>query len=56
MQDGNTTVEGLEIENLFTSLVLSQVISESANSRIDLIITDQPNCIINGGTRASSDP
>ena len=60
--DGNTTVEGLEIENLFTSLGLSQIISEPTNfepsktpSCIDLIITDQPNLILDCGTRASID-
>ena len=59
---GNTTPEGTEIENLFTSLGLSQVICEPTNfepnknpSCIDLVITDQPNLILDCGTRASLD-
>ena len=55
--------EGKEIDDLLTSLGLSQVISEPTNfepnkkpSCIDLIITDQPNIILNSGTRASLDP
>ena len=60
--DGDTNPEGMEIENLFTSLSLSQVISEPTNfepnkrpSCIDLIATDQPNLIPDCGTRASLD-
>ena len=60
--DGDTTPEGIEIENLFTSLGLSQIISEPTNfepnknpSCIDLIATDQPNLILDCGTRASLD-
>ena len=58
--DGNTNPEGMEVENLFTALGLSQIISEPTNfepnknpSCIDLIATDQPNLILDGGTRAS---
>ena len=58
--DGGTTPEGTEIENLFTSLGLSQVICEPTNfepnknpSCIDLVITNQPNLILDCGTRAS---
>ena len=61
--DGDTTPEGKEIEDLLTLLGISQVISEPTNfepnknpSCIDLIITDQPNLILNSGTRASLDP
>ena len=61
--DGDTTSEGTEIENLFTSLGLSQVICEPTNfepnknpSCIDLVITNQPNLILDCGTRASLDP
>ena len=61
--DGDTTPEGTEIENLLTSLGLSQVISEPTNfepnknpSCIDLVITDQPNLILDSGTRTSLDP
>ena len=48
---------------MFTSLGFSQVISEPTNfdpgkklSCIDLIVTDQPNLILDSGTRASLDP
>ena len=61
--DGATTPEGAEIEKVFTSLNLSQIISEPTNftpgkqpSCIDLIITDQPNLILDSGTCASLDP
>ena len=47
---GDTTPEGKSIEELFTNLNLSQVISEPTNftpnknpSCIDLLVTDQPN-------------
>ena len=60
--DGDTNPEGMEIENLLTSLNLSQLISEPTNfephknpSCIDLIITDQPNLVLNSGTRPSLD-
>ena len=60
--DGDTTAEGREIENLISSLGLSQLISEPTNfdpnknpSCIDLIITDQPNLVLDSGTRASLD-
>ena len=58
--DGDSNPEGMEFENLFTSLGLSQIISEPTNfepnknpSCIDLIATDQPNLILDCGTRAS---
>ena len=60
--DGDTNPEGMEIENLFISLGLSQIISEPTNlepnknpSFVDLIGTDQPNLILDCGTRASLD-
>ena len=60
--DGDTAVEGREIENLISSLNLSQLISEPTNfepnknpSCIDLVITDQPNLVLDNGTRASLD-
>ena len=59
---GDTNPEGREIEDLFTSLNLTQIISEPTNfepgkkpSCIDLIVTDQPNLILDSGTRASLD-
>ena len=60
--DGDTTSEGREIENLISSLNLSQLISEPTNfepnknpSCIDLVITDRPNLVLDCGTRASLD-
>ena len=60
--DGDTTAEGREIENLISSLGLSQLISEPTNfdpnknpSCIDLVVTDQPNLVLDSGTRASLD-
>ena len=61
--NGDSTNEGIDIGNLFTSLGLTQVISELTNfepnknpSCIGLIITDQLNLILDCGTRASLDP
>ena len=61
--DGDTTPEGTELEELFTSIGLFQLISEPTNfephknpSCIDLIITDQRNLILDCGTRPSLDP
>ena len=61
--DGDTTPEGKKIDEMFFELNLSQVISEPTNftpgknpSCIDLIVTDQPNLILNSGTRPSLDP
>ena len=60
--DGDTTSEGREIENLISSLNLSQLISEPTNfepnknpSCIDLVITDQPYLVLDCGTRAPLD-
>ena len=60
--EGHTTNEGTNIEELFTNLGLSQVISEPTNfephknpSYIDLLVTDQPNIILDSGTQASLD-
>ena len=60
--DGDTTAEGGEIENLLSSLSLSQLICEPTNfvpnkklSSVDHVITEQPNLVLNGGTRASLD-
>ena len=57
-----TTPEGTKIEELFTKLGLSQLISEPTNfephknpSCIDLVVTDQPNIILDSGTRVSLD-
>ena len=60
--DGDTTPEGKKLEESFSNLNLSQVISEPTNftpnknpSCIDLLITDQPNLILDSGTRPSLD-
>ena len=57
-----TTAEGREIENLISSLRLSQLISEPTNfdpnknpSCIDLVTTEQPNLVLDCETRASLD-
>ena len=61
--EGDNTNEGIELDKLFTDLNLTQVISEPTNfqehcrpSCIDLIITDQPNLVLNSGVRDSLDP
>ena len=60
--EGDTTPEGARIEELTSFLGLSQMISEATNfeanespSCIDLIFTDQPNIVIESGTRCSLD-
>ena len=60
--DGDTNLESREIEDLFFSLNLSQIISEPTNfepgkkpSCIDLVVTDQPNLVLDSGTRVSLD-
>ena len=59
---GVSTPEGNDIEDLISSLGLYQMIKEPTNfvpnknpTCIDLIITDQPNLILNSGTRPSPD-
>ena len=60
--DGENTPEGKEIEESFSLLNLQQIICEPTNftpgkkpSCIDLIATDQPNLILDSGTRPSLD-
>ena len=61
--DGLTVTQRLkEIENLLSLLGLSQLISKPTNfepnknpSCIDLVITDQPNLVLDSGTCASLD-
>ena len=57
-----TTPEGTKIEELFTKLDLSQLISEPTDfephknpSCIDLVVTDQPDIILDSETRGSLD-
>ena len=54
---GDTNAEGKEIEEMLYSLNLSQLMSEPTNftpskkpSCIDLIITDQPNLVLDSGS------
>ena len=59
---GDTNAEETEIDELMSSLGLTQLISEPTNfephknpSCIDLIFTEQPNMVLENGTRASLD-
>ena len=62
--DGDTNPEGVLIQNMFSDLNLTQLISEPTHffrddcipSCIDLIATDQPNIVIDSGVRPSLDP
>ena len=60
--DGDTNAEGNEIEQLTSRLGLHQLIHEPTNfephknpSCIDLIFTDQPNLVMDSGTRPTLD-
>ena len=62
-QGGDSTAEGNKIEELTSYLGLSQLIAEPTNFEhnknptcIDLIFTDQPNLVLESGTRCSLDP
>ena len=59
---GDTTAEGNSIEELTSNLGITQLINEPTNfepnknpSCIDLIFTDQPNLVMESGTRSSLD-
>ena len=61
--DGDETPEGREIEDMFTSLGLSQIISKPTNLEpgkrplcIDLILTGQPNIVLDSGNHTFLDP
>ena len=62
--EGDTNAEGDLLDNLFADLNLSQMISEPTHffrddckpSCIDLIVTDQPNIVLDSGVRSSLDP
>ena len=62
--EGDTNAEGVLIDELLTSLNLKQLISDPTHyfrddcrpSCIDLIITDQPNLVLDSGVRSSLDP
>ena len=61
--DGDSNLEGVDLDNLFSDLNLTQIISEPTHfmrdtcnpTCIDLIVTDQPNLILNSGVRDSLD-
>ena len=61
--DGDSNNEGTQLDLLFNELGLTQLISEPTHFRehchpscIDLIISDQPNLVIESGVRPSLDP
>ena len=62
--DGASTPEGVSLDELFSKLDLTQFISEPTHffredcrpSCIDLILTDQPNLVLDSGVRPSLDP
>ena len=62
--DGDTNNEGALLVDLFDSLDLKQIISEPTHffrndckpSCIDLIVTDEPNLVLDSGVRPSLDP
>ena len=61
--EGDTNPEGVLLDNLFSDLNLNQIISEPTHyfndyckpSCIDLIVTDQPNIVMDSGVRDSLD-
>ena len=61
--EGDSTPEGIKLENIFSDLNLTQIISEPTHFRdnclpscIDLILSDQPNIVLDSGVRPSLDP
>ena len=62
--EGDTNAEGIKLDELFSKLSLSQIIDEPthffrddcAPSCIDIILTDQPNLVLDSGVRPSLDP
>ena len=62
--EGDTNPEGDLLDILFSDLNLTQMISEPTHffrddckpSCIDLIVTDQPNIVLDSGVRPSLDP
>ena len=61
--EGDSNEEGIQLDNLFSDLNLTQIISEPTHFRenclpscIDLIISDQPNLVLDSGVRPSLDP
>ena len=62
--EGDSNAEGVQLDNLFSNLGWTQMINEPTHfmrdtckpSCIDLILTDQPNLVLESGVRGSLDP
>ena len=61
--EGDNTSEGIQLDNVFSDLNLTQLISEPTHFRehcnpscIDLILSNQPNIVLESGVRPSLDP
>ena len=62
--EGDTNAEGIKLDELFSNLNLSQIINEPTHffrndctpSCIDIILTDEPNLVLDSGVRPSLDP
>ena len=62
--EGDTNAVGMKLEEMFSNLSLHQIINEPTHffrddclpSCIDIILSDQPNLIMNSGVRPSLDP
>ena len=62
--EGDTNIVGTKLDEMFSNLDLHQIVNEPthffrddcAPSCIDIILTDQPNLIMNSGVRPSLDP
>lgn len=61
--EGDNNYEGIHLANMISDLNMTQIISEPTHFRenskpscIDLIISDQPNLILDSGVRPSLDP
>ena len=61
--EGDNTSAGIQVDNVFSDLNLTQMISEPTHFRehcnpscIDLILSDQPNLVLDSGVRPSLDP
>ena len=62
--EGNTNLEGTKLDECFSNLNLYQMINEPTHffrddcipSCIDIILTNQPNLVLNSGVRPSLDP
>ena len=62
--EGDTNAEGALLDNLFSDLHLPQMIVEPTHfmrddckpSCIDLVVTDQPNIVLDSGVPPSLDP